>query len=100
MKHKTADLTGALPEPAYPALREGDLQTAPWEVDCYTADQMRSYAAAAVAAAFANPVAWQCREHGDDEWNPCSREGFNANPGRYVYRALYAAKLGDEVELP
>ena len=36
------------------------------------------------------PVAWQCREHGDDEWSPCSREGFGANPGRYVYRALYA----------
>lgn len=37
------DELGPLPEPAYPALRDGDLQTAPWEVDCWTADQVREY---------------------------------------------------------
>lgn len=38
-----------LPPPAFPALREGDLQTAPWEVDCYTAEQMLAYGDARAA---------------------------------------------------
>ena len=38
-----------LPPPAFPVLREGDIETACWEVDCYTAEQMLAYAAAAVA---------------------------------------------------
>lgn len=38
-----------LPPPAFPMLREGDMETACWEVDCYTAEQMLAYAAAAVA---------------------------------------------------
>ena len=37
------------------------------------------------------PVAWQCREHGDDEWFDCSKEAYGINPSRYVYRCLYAA---------
>ena len=37
----------------------------------------------------AEPVAWECREHGDDQWHSISRDLFNYNPRRYVYRALY-----------
>ena len=37
------------------------------------------------------PVAWQCREHGDDEWFDCSKEAYGINPSRYVYRRLYTA---------
>ena len=49
-KVRLTDGLGPLPEAAFPAVREGDLQTACWEVDTYTADQMCAYAAAAVAA--------------------------------------------------
>lgn len=53
--------------------------------------------AAAISSALAaeqpkpEPVAWQCREHGDSEWADCSKEAYGINPSRYVYRRLYAA---------
>jgi hypothetical protein len=37
------------------------------------------------------PVAWQCQEHGDTEWFDCSKEAYQINPRRYIYRALYTA---------
>ena len=37
------------------------------------------------------PVAWQCREHGDSEWFDCGKESYGINPRRYTYRALYTA---------
>jgi hypothetical protein len=36
------------------------------------------------------PSAYQCREHGQDDWHICSKEGFGLNTFRYVYRKLYA----------
>lgn len=63
---------------------------------------MEREAIAALRAALAaeqpkqEPVAWQCREHGDDEWFDCSKEAYGINPSRYVYRCLYAAPPEDE----
>ena len=37
------------------------------------------------------PVAWQCREHGDSEWFDCGKESYGINPRRYTYRTLYTA---------
>jgi hypothetical protein len=37
------------------------------------------------------PVAWQCQEHGDTDWFDCSKEAYQINPRRYIYRALYTA---------
>jgi hypothetical protein len=37
------------------------------------------------------PVAFQCCEHGDDEWFITSAEAYKVNPNRYKYRALYTA---------
>lgn len=41
------------------------------------------------ALAEPEPVAWQCREHGDGEWVECSKEAYGINPRRYEYRRLY-----------
>jgi hypothetical protein len=35
------------------------------------------------------PVAWQCREHGDVDWLDCGKENYGVNPQRWVYRKLY-----------
>jgi len=44
-----------------------------------------------VAQPAQEPVAWQCREHGDIEWLECSKESYGTNPQRWVYRKLYTA---------
>ena len=45
----------------------------------------------ALAQPAQEPVAWQCREHGDIEWLECSKESYGTNPQRWVYRKLYTA---------
>ncbi len=37
------------------------------------------------------PVAFQCCEHGDNEWFITPAEAYGLNPNRYKYRQLYTA---------
>ena len=48
-------------------------------------------AALAQQAEPVEPVAWECREHGDSEWFACGKESYGINPRRYTYRTLYTA---------
>ena len=59
------------------------------ERDCVALNALRT--ALAAEQPKPEPVAWQCREHGDDEWFDCSKEAYGINPSRYVYRRLYTA---------
>ena len=44
----------------------------------------------------AEPVLFQCAEHGADKWYECSRASYGLNTQRYKFRALYAAPPADE----
>jgi len=48
------------------------------------------------ANAPSQPVAWQCAEHGYDDWHEIPKESFGINPQRYKYRELCAyTPVGD-----
>ena len=54
-------------------------------------DEVMETIRAKLSAPEPEPVAFQCCEHGDDEWFITSAEAYKVNPNRYKYRALYTA---------
>jgi len=51
------------------------------------------------ANAPSQPVAWQCAEHGYDDWHEIPKESFGINPQRYKYRELFDAPVAPTTQV-